>query len=57
MAPRLLILLHALILLDRLGRDSGRGLCAIAYLRVGRGRADRAPCLATGHADRDATDQ
>ena len=37
--------------------DCGRGLCAVAYLRVGRSRADRAPCLTTrqtyAHANSD----
>ena len=34
------------IFLDRLGRYGGRGLRAVAYLRVGRGSADGSPCLA-----------
>ena len=34
--------------------DSSCGLCAVAYLRVGRSRADRAPCLTARHAHRHA---
>ena len=30
--------------------DRSRGLCAVAYLRIGRSRADRAPCLTARHA-------
>ena len=40
------LLLHARVLLYRLGRYSGCGLGAVAYLRVGGGGADGAPCLA-----------
>ena len=40
------LLLHARILLDGLRGNRGRGLGAVAYLRVGRGRADGSPCLA-----------
>lgn len=43
------LFLHSRVFLDRLGRDSGRGLRAVANLRVGRARADRAPSLAAGH--------
>ena len=50
LAPRLLILLHTLVLFDRLGRNRGRCFRAVAYLCVGRGRADRAPRLAARHA-------
>ena len=44
----MLIFLHALILFHGLRGDSGRGFRAVAYLRVGRARADRAPSLAAG---------
>lgn len=44
------LFLHSRVFLDRLGRDSGRGLCAVSYLRVGCARADRAPRLATRHS-------
>ena len=40
------LLFHARVLLHRLGRYGGRGLGAVANLRVGSGRADGAPCLA-----------
>ena len=37
--------------------DSSRGLCAVSRLRIGRSRADRAPCLTTrqtyAHANSD----
>jgi len=50
LAPRLLILLHALILFHGLRGNRGRGFRAVAYLRVGRARGDCAPSLATRHA-------
>lgn len=40
-------LLHPLILLHRLGRDSSGRLGAVAHLRVGGTRADGAPRLTT----------
>ena len=40
------VLFHALVFLYRFGRDGGRGFRAVAYLRVGGGRAYRAPRLA-----------
>ena len=48
-APRLLILFDPLILFHGFRGNSGRSFGAVAYLRVGRGRADRAPRLATRH--------
>ena len=48
---RLLILLHALVLFNGLRGDSGRGLRAVAYLRVGGGGADGAPCLAAAETN------
>ena len=57
LAPRLLILFDPLILFHGLRGDSGRGFRAVAYLCVGRACADGSPCLARGHADRNATDQ
>ena len=40
------VLFHALVFLYRCGRDGGHGFRAVAYLRVGGGRAYRAPRLA-----------
>ena len=42
----MLIFLHALILFHGLRGNRGRGFRAVAYLRVGRGRANRAPRFA-----------
>lgn len=48
------LFLHALIFLHGLRGDCGRGLCAVSRLRIGRSRADRAPCLTTRHAHSQA---
>ena len=52
---RFLSFLHTLILLHGLSDDCGRGLGAVAYLRIGRGRADGSPSLTArqthSHAD------
>lgn len=45
------------IFLDRLGRYGGRGLRAISHLRVSGRSGDDTLRFATGHADRNATDQ
>ena len=44
------LFLHSLIFLYCLRGNRSCGLCAVAYLRIGRSRADRAPCLTAGHA-------
>lgn len=44
------LFLHALIFLHGLRGDCSCGLRAVAYLRVGRSRADRAPSLTARHA-------
>lgn len=49
------LFLNPLVLLDGLGRDGGCGLGAVAHLRVGSSRANRAPCLAGRHAKRYRT--
>lgn len=46
------LFLNSGILFLSLCHDSSRGLCAVAYLRIGRSRADGAPCLTTRHSQR-----
>ena len=50
-----LILLHSLILLDRLGGDGSGGFTGggVVLLGVGCGGADGAPSLATRHSEGD----
>ena len=50
---RMLLFLQSGVLFHRFRGDGRRGLCAVAYLRVGRARADRAPCLTARHAHAD----
>ena len=52
-----MLFFYTRVLLDRLGRYGGRGLRAVTYLRVSGRSGDDTLRLATGHADRDATDQ
>ena len=51
------LFLHAGVLLYCLRGNRSRGLCAVSRLRIGRSRADRAPCLTTrqtyAHANSD----
>ena len=52
-----MLFFYTRVLFHGLGRYGGGRLRAVAYLRIRcRGR-NRPPRLATGHADRDATDQ
>ena len=46
--------LYSLIFLDRLGGDGRCVLGGVTRLRIGRSRADRAPCFARGHAKGEA---
>jgi hypothetical protein len=48
------LFLHSGVLFLSFCHDSSRGLCAVAYLRIGRSRRDRAPCLTARHAKGEA---
>ena len=49
-APRLLILFHSRVFFHGFATNRGRGLRAVAYLRVGRARADGSPRFTARHS-------